>query len=313
MSRPIALLAAAGSAFDLYQRAYGSAAGLALIASVAFVSMKSAPKPSSPSVKRVQRSHSAPDLTKVYTAPPIRQIELLPISEGGRPIFLSPPPPPPSSGFRPKPMGRVRKIVQLSDLPRANWAVWKFKEYFSLDRSASFVSGIIDSRGLKFSEGFYLDLTSHFGTSPVTFEVGDVEGAAERSRLRGGGWVVFTRDPALAHQIRSTSSSILIILGSVDFVPSSFNRIDIRNNRSNHSNELLFHSLLHYPTSLRDGGELRLIFRRGAEALSSFERYSNHIKLWESVIGTHFSSYRKQEEGDEEHLIFTRKGDGGAG
>lgn len=160
MNRAIALGSALGAAFALYERAYWSAAAFALVTSVALVSMKSSSKPPSPprSLREIGRSKSAPALLGegVQKEAPIIQPVLL--SEASSSSLLL------EKEVTSPAQSLSESLVRLDSLPRLklHWL-----------SSFSSRSSIIDLRS---SPPLQIDWDGHFGTQPLSLEIGDVWG-----------------------------------------------------------------------------------------------------------------------------------------
>lgn len=273
MSRQIALLSALGAGFALYNKSYLAGASFALITYVALSSVKELPKERLG--RKLQRSTSAPELTPPSTSASIRSIEL-----SSSPQVL---PPPlkvealsPKSSRRRSAPGRGEWTIDLSKLPDTTThplgeLFSKTKEWLFGGRSkkggAEIVHEVIDLRRVK-GRPFRCIWDRFFPQeSPLSLEIGDIRGAAARTRRRGGEWVVITSNESIAREVAQERDEAPfhkpLILLMADYGDLSLrNQRVVRIEFRNFGREPMFCRCNWVATALEEGGELCLISNR---------------------------------------------------
>lgn len=277
--RSIALIALLSSGAALYRRSYFVGAALGGVTCIALSSIQAEREKRPPQKMRLSRSSSSPALlgSSGQCTPRLRSIELLQ-----------------SSPFKPS-----LPHHSLSNQPRAwSTAVWKEEELISNRssppplslsslprRGSSFLEKMKKSEKhvevvrneivdgiLKMESQSLLNWKEIFPGDLPSLEIGDVTGAARRTRLAGGAWVVVADYWRVAQEIRRGRGNDELLLHpliiyqnvfgfTLSFLANArFKRIDLRLLGSPRENLNLFAGQL--AQILEDGGELRLIIKR---------------------------------------------------
>lgn len=293
IGRSVGAIALLGFGRALYGGAYGSAAGLALISSIAFISIKS-PSPDRNVAPRVlRRSVSAPGALSSL---------LQPQSANSLPHFTLPqqtvwtpyeeerPSLEPSS---PEPVQQIAPPPRHPLLELAGVAFRLFKNGVSdiraaVSRAKAMKDKIVYLRRKK------VNWEERFGSS---LEIGETEGALERTTTRGGGWAVMPGDSAAAEELlidwgrRGGPSIKTILVGSLRnlcFSKGCLKRIDYR------VLDGLFHHRPELIDALEEGGELRYIF------------HPNNVEEIAKCRAQCPSFVEERLEAQELHVVFTR-------
>lgn len=293
--RSVALIAALSSGFVLYRGSYLTAVALGGVAYVAFSSLKELPKERS--AKRLVRSASAPELYRRSNKEEgsLRSVELLHSEE---PLFQprAPSPPPPSrvekwgidlsrgdrgvigGGWLHLPTTRPEEKrrfpqVDLTTLPqRSTTRSEKITSLFGQDKLRprdEIVDGIVDIADI--SSPLWQKV---FPNQSLSLEVGDVEGAAWRTTMRGGAWAVITNDWSVAKEVQRGRENRgwlkpLIFRGrgwlyTHFYLDVLFKRIDFRTLKG--AFPCVLEELRLLSSAIEVDGELRFIFRRGDQS-----------------------------------------------
>lgn len=305
MSRPIALLSLVGCGYALYDSAYWSAAGLALIAYVASQSIQTAPPPPSHQPPKLTRSASAPERLgeEVEKGLPIGQLPTMPT-----------PSPTPSSirlwfqeARAPLAESSSLPLVSLDTLPRLklNWL-------FSLKAR----SPIIDLRS---SPPLQIDL-SCFGTDPLSLEVGDLWGptwelSSDLDQLFMTTVPLFAEWAAGPRWEKSRPFVFLVEEICQKFLPEGrLKKISVQVVKSSREGRVLVTSsnLETFARALQPGGELRLVKLsddqtteiEGMDKFFTLPPRSEEVKAFKVQQKGFWSE--TAVSGDYRHLIYTR-------
>lgn len=276
LGRSVGTIALLGLGYTLYAHAYGSAAGLALISSVAFISIKSALPEKRLTPSRLTRSVSAPGALSSFLEPPkVRSLDSFQLPELSS-IWLRYEEPPP-----PEPL--VLKAIEEVAAPRGSTiSEWWSSIRSMVDRAKGFKNKILYLRNKR------VNWREQFGN---LLEIGEIDGALERTAMRGGEWTVMTNSSAAAEELlvdwgqKGGASIKMILVGSprnLRFSKGWLKRVDLRilGGRFSHRSELI--------DALEEGGQLRYIFRPDnteeiekcrAQSPSSEEERPNELHL----------------------------------
>lgn len=282
--RALLLSCALYSGWALYQRAYPGSA-LSAMALFLILSQKQPPaRGRGRSLQRRVRSLSAPPRVRLPSpkqVAPLEHLEVKPLPPIALGVIDLPPPSDPH-------------LTQLSALPQRTSSLFDPLLAFWKKRSddPEMVDGVLD---LRMATSLALDWRPLFGTSPLLIELGDIEGAAQRSIHERR--IVITEDQAVANQIcreRSSLAAPFVIIGRIGQLRfSKIGRIDIRS-----PSTYFFFISKHLASLLQEGGELRLIFK--ANALRLAQKWREKSPLFEN-------SQPVEERGGELHLIHKRR------
>lgn len=271
------------SGWALYQRGYKGLIPLGLFAYFVFPS-SSPDRGRGRSLQRRVRSLSAPPRVNL-SSPPKRVISV-------QPLDLTPPNriAPAAVDLPPRSDGH---LIQWSALPQRASSLLDPLLALWIKRSdePEVVDGILD---LRMATSFAFDWRPLFGTSPLFIELGDIEGAAQRSASERR--IVMTEDWAVARQICSERGSLttpFVMIGRIgQLCLPKVQRIDLRSPS--------FDPIEYLTCRLQEGGELRLIFK--ANDFYSAKKWRRRWPLFEE-------SQPIEQLGTEFHLIYRARGE----
>lgn len=260
MRRALPLISILCSGWALYHRSYQGSALLAMVACLTFPpGDPHSTRGRSRSLRGRARSLSAPPRVQPpRPTPPLQSFDLTPVDRIA-PVAIDLNPAPPAT---PEP-----HLVQWSALPhRASSLLDSFlARWREAPHGAEVVDGILE---LRMECALPFDWRPFFGSSPLFIELGDVAGAAQRSA--NGRRIVVTEDRAVAWQIcreRGSLTTPFVVVGRLwQFHRPKIQRIDIRSPSLYESEGISLKTLRNFASALKEGGELRLIFKEGALA-----------------------------------------------
>lgn len=312
VDRFFTLSGALGSAVALHQGAYRTATALALVSAVALCSIKES------SCERERRggrrrSSSAPPALSSRTLQPLSSIQLVLPSKG---VLWSPPieksqkeqePPMPPLPVRSRSF-QERLSLLIGPIPRS--------------RVPEIVDGVYDLRA---DPDYRLNWHALFGDRTLCFEIGDLDGVAYRATNRPT--VALTNDYREARAIRDHCTHLMVILfpsciGNVPYFDAGrLDQVQVR----------LLNSVPLYPKGqtvemyetqsfplfsarllqkgLREGGELRLIFKE--ENGPFIDAFKRKFQLSAAEKDWGFSAEPREESRiGERHLVYIRQPEG---
>lgn len=213
------------------------------------------------------------------------------------------------------------ELIKLSQLPQTRSYLWWLNDSFPA--SLEVVNGIVDLRA---SGSIALDWDELFPESePLSLELGDVFGSAQRTLNRGGNWAVMThwlQGAASARGARQGGlTQPLVLLGNhwshPSFLPKGrFNQIHFR---------LIHAGIPDYPLScdqivcfaeaLGEGGELWLIFDQGEPKIDEYQRkiessgrfdFLRSEEVQETIVMVDLGWFRRTKGSIQTHLIYRK-------
>lgn len=211
------------------------------------------------------------------------------------------------------------ELVKLRELPQKKGYFWWISDPFPT--ALEVVNGIVDLRA---SASVSLDWDELFPKEePLSLEVGEVFGAAARTRDRGGHWVVMTNWPQAALNVEKARqgglTQPLILFGNnwryPSFFPKGrFKRIDVR---------LLYQlplsfdqQIARFAEALGEGGELRLIFYEGEPKIDDYRvkmelsdgfNFLRSEAVEETIVFVNLPLVGRHRDTRQTHLIYRRR------